>query len=46
MWKDMPPEEKVRWQNLAHEEERSHKAKYPDYKFTTKRMNPDGKNLE
>lgn len=40
-WKNEPAHQKNYWRNLAEQEERSHKKKYPDYKFRVRK--PQGK---
>ncbi|VUC36960.1 unnamed protein product [Clonostachys rosea] len=37
MWHQAPPDEREYWQERAREEERLHKQRYPDYKYTTKK---------
>lgn len=37
MWKEEPAANKAFWQEMAQEEDRIHKEKYPDYKYTTKK---------
>lgn len=36
-WKSEPPHEKKFWNDLAEQEKRNHKQKYPDYKYRVRK---------
>ncbi|KAM4064852.1 HMG (high mobility group) box domain-containing protein [Hirsutella rhossiliensis] len=42
MWRQASEAEKAIWQQKAEEEDRLHKEKYPDYKYTTKKSPSKG----